>query len=155
MELTTSKAPVIASHPPCVFRSWFYSIFFRQHEADGIPRPPLSPRTHPAHTALGCIPFFFRLHEADGIQYSPYHGPPLPSPFTLPTCVRVRVLRSILDLPGNGLNELLSSLRTERRIDARTQQRIRSIAAMRNKLVHSVDANNLTISNTFGTSARK
>lgn len=56
---------------------------------------------------------------------------------------------------GNGLNELLSSLKTERRIDPRTQQRIRSIAAMRNKLVHSVDANNLTISNTFGTSARK
>ncbi|CAN0223876.1 unnamed protein product, partial [Hapterophycus canaliculatus] len=56
---------------------------------------------------------------------------------------------------GNGLNELLSSLRTERRIDPRTQQRIRSIAAMRNKLVHSVDANNLTISNTFGASARK
>lgn len=58
-------------------------------------------------------------------------------------------------LTGNGLNELLSSLRTERRIDPRTQQRIRSIAAMRNKLVHSVDANNLTMSNTFGTAARK
>ncbi len=56
---------------------------------------------------------------------------------------------------GNGLNELLSSLRTERRIDPRTQQRIRSIATMRNKLVHSVDANNLTMSNTFGTAARK
>lgn len=46
-------------------------------------------------------------------------------------------------------------MKTERRIDPRTQQRIRSIATMRNKLVHSVDANNLTISNTFGASARK
>ena len=73
----------------------------------------------------------------------------VPHPVSCDSCV--------LSCPvsGNGLNELLSSLRTERRIDPRTQQRIRSIAAMRNKLVHSVDANNLTISNTFGSSARK
>ncbi|CAM9843832.1 unnamed protein product, partial [Scytosiphon promiscuus] len=66
-----------------------------------------------------------------------------------------KIMRDLFGATGNGLNELLSSLRTERRIDPRTQQRIRSIAAMRNKLVHSVDANNLTISNTFGASARK
>ncbi|CAN0013471.1 unnamed protein product, partial [Ectocarpus sp. 6 AP-2014] len=66
-----------------------------------------------------------------------------------------KIMRDSFHATGNGLNELLSSLRTDRRIDPRTQQRIRSIAAMRNKLVHSVDANNLTMSNTFGASARK
>ncbi|CAN0412053.1 unnamed protein product, partial [Ectocarpus sp. 12 AP-2014] len=66
-----------------------------------------------------------------------------------------KIMKDSFHATGNGLNELLSSLRTDRRIDPRTQQRIRSIAAMRNKLVHSVDANNLTMSNTFGASARK
>lgn len=56
---------------------------------------------------------------------------------------------------GSGLNEQLTSLSGNGRIDRRTQQRIRSIASMRNKLVHSVDANKLTVSNTFGESARR
>ena len=66
-----------------------------------------------------------------------------------------RCLSCLLFFAGNGLNELLSSLRHKRRIDKRTQQRIRSIASMRNKLVHSVDANTLTVSNTFGHQARR
>ncbi|CAM9454363.1 unnamed protein product, partial [Laminaria digitata] len=66
-----------------------------------------------------------------------------------------KILRDLFGASGNGLNELLSSLRNERRIDKRTQQRIRSIATMRNKLVHSVDANTLTVSNTFGHQARR
>lgn len=71
-----------------------------------------------------------------------------------PRCARSCLL-DVIASAGNGLNELLSSLRVGERIDRRTQQRIRSIANMRNKLVHSVDANNLTVSNTFGDSARR
>ncbi|CAM9196270.1 unnamed protein product, partial [Discosporangium mesarthrocarpum] len=73
------------------------------------------------------------------------------------TKILENILRESFGASGNGLNDMLMSLnltKSGKRIDIYTQKRLRSIAHMRNKLVHSVDTNSLRDSDTFGQSTR-